>query len=509
MSFSSADQLVRRRAVFALLAAAGLLRHALTRSERTYRLLFLPGLEAVRWRFGKWRAWRVYEEARRSVPAYREFLAEQDTPTVRMSGFDPDLTAIPVTDKDNYVRRHSVESRCVGGRIPSRGVVVDESSGTSGAANNWVRGPEERAEVKQALQVAMHHQLGDSPLFVINAFALGPWATGMNVSMSVVDIAVLKSTSPDIDKIAGTLRLFGPSYRYVVAGYPPFLKALVDTAEVEWEQYELTAIYGGEGITETMRDYLGRVFRRVYGSYGASDLEINLAAENDFTIALRRLLADRADLLELVGRPDHGVLPLVLQYNPIDYYVESLETGELVITLCRRENAAPKVRYNIRDLGHVVRLRELRRALTRCGLSMDDLPGRPDLPLLFLYGRADDAVPYYGCKITPANVEEAVYSLPELAQRVQAFALVLTEDEQAEKRLAIALELNEGAQSPADVEGLREPVVERLAEVNQDFREAVSFMPAAARPTLELHPAGTGPFAGHDVRLKRRYVVGS
>ena len=159
------------------------------------------------------------------------------------------------------------------------------------------------------------------------------------------------------------------------------LKALVDTAEVEWEQYELTAIYGGEGITETMRDYLGRVFRRVYGSYGASDLEINLAAENDFTIALRRLLADRADLLELVGRPDHGVLPLVLQYNPIDYYVESLETGELVITLCRRENAAPKVRYNIRDLGHVVRLRELRRALTRCGLSMDDLPGRPDLPL--------------------------------------------------------------------------------------------------------------------------------
>ena len=99
--------------------------------------------------------------------------------------------------------------------------------------------------------------------------------------------------------------------------------------------------------------------------------------------------------------------------------------------------------------------------------------------------------------------------MPELAQRVQAFALVLTEDEQAEKRLAIALELNEGTPPPADVEGLRERVVERLAEVNQDFREAVSFMPAAARPTLELHPAGTGPFAGHDVRLKRRYVIGS
>ena len=70
------------------------------------------------------------------------------------------------------------------------------------------------------------------------------------------------------------------------------------------------------------------------------------------------------------------------------------------------------------------------------------------------------------------------------------------------------LELNEGARPPADVERLRDQVVERLAEVNQDFREAARFMPAAARPALELHAPGAGPFAGHDVRLKRRYVIG-
>jgi phenylacetate-CoA ligase len=507
MSFSSADQFLRRSAVFGLLAAARLLRRALTRSERTYRLLFVPGLESVRWRFGKWRAWRVYEQARRSVPAYRDFLTKHGAPSVRARGLDPDLAVIPVTDKENYVRCHSVEARCAGGEIPPAGVVIDESSGTSGAPNNWVRGPEERAEVKQALQVAMHHQFGRGRLFVINAFALGPWATGMNVSMSVVDIAVLKSTGPDIEKIAATLRLFGPSYRYVIAGYPPFLKALVDAVELDWTSYDITAIYGGEGMSETMRDYLCRHFRRVYGSYGASDLEINIAAENDFTVALRRLLASRPDLLEVVGRRDHGVLPLVLQYNPLDYYVETVETGELVITLCRRENAAPKVRYNIRDLGHVLRLPELRRALGRCGLTISELPPHPDLPLLFLYGRADDAVAYYGCKVTPANVEEAVYSIAELAGQVQAFALVVTEDPCAEKRLTIALELNADTSPPADVARLSERIVERLAELNQDFREALRFMPGSARPRLDLHPSGTGPFAGHDIRLKRRYIM--
>jgi hypothetical protein len=31
-------------------------------------------------------------------------------------------------------------------------------------------------------------------------------------------------------------------------------------------------------------------------------------------------------------------------------------------------------------------------------------------------------------------------------------------------------------------------------------------MPAESVPTLELHAAGTGPFAGHEVALKRHYI---
>ena len=498
---------LRRRLVFALLALAGALRRLLTRSENTYRLLFVPGFEGTRWRFGKWHAWMAFERARRSTPAYREFLAEHGEPRVRVRGLDPDLTPIPVTDKDNYVGRWPVEARCRGGRIPSSGVVIDESSGTSGKPNNWVRGPAELAEVRQALQVALHHQLGRGEIFVLNAFALGPWATGMNVSMSVVDIAILKSVGPDIAKIENTLALFGPRYRYLICGYPPFLKTLVEAADVDWSQYDVTAIFGGEGMSEAMRNYLGRAFRHVYGSYGASDLEINLAAENDFTIALRRRLADDERLRARLCRPDGAGLPMIFQYNPIDTYVETSDEGELVVTLCRTRNAAPKIRYNIRDLGHVVRLPELRAALAEARIEPRELaPRHSDLPLLFLYGRADAAVPYFGCKITPGNVEDVVFSLPGLAPIVNSFALLVSEDEQATKQLAIALELREGAAPPADVEGLRAQVLARLAELNQDYREASRFMPPESVPTLELHRAGTGPFAGYDVRLKRHYV---
>lgn len=98
MSSWSPDQAVRRGLVFAFLRVAGAVRRVLTSSKQTYKLLFFPGFEGVRWRFGKWHAWMAFERARRRVPAYREFLLENGDPDVRARGLDPDLTVIPVTE---------------------------------------------------------------------------------------------------------------------------------------------------------------------------------------------------------------------------------------------------------------------------------------------------------------------------------------------------------------------------------------------------------------------------
>ena len=470
-------------------------------NEALFRLRFVPGFEAARWQLGEWRAWRAYELARRRVPAYREFAASAPR------AFATDFSALPEMDKHSYVKAFPLEAQCLHGEIPRAGVVVDESSGTSGKPNNWVRGADERRAVKKMLNVALHELLGNEPLFVINAFALGPWATGMNVSSSVVDMAILKSTGPEIGKIEATLRDFGPGYRYLITGYPPFLKTLVDQAEVDWERYEIYAAFGGEGISEAMRDYLGRSFRKVYGSYGASDLEINIAAENDFTIALRRELGRDGELRRALTWADEQ-LPMVFQYSPLDYHVETNAERELVVTLLRPTNVSPRIRYNIHDRGHVLRFPELRRRLAELGRSPEEFGGGPatDLPLLFHYGRADMAVAFYGSKVTPADVEAAVFSLPELAGIVDSFALLVHEDENVDKRLTIALELAAGKQPPADAEPLRRTFLSRLQEVNQDYREAARFIPPGGEPTLEFHAAGAGPFAANDIRLKKRYI---
>jgi phenylacetate-CoA ligase len=497
---------VRRTVVFSLLRALQPVRWLALRLPRGERLL-RPGLEPVLRLTGSWRAWRAFEEARKHVPAYRRFLEEYGGGEVVLHGLRPDFSAIPTTDKTSYVKRFPIEERCRGGRIPLRGVVVDESSGTSGEPNNWVRGPEERADGRRLLQLGLHRMFGHDGLFVINAFALGPWATGMNVSMSSVDVAILKSTGPDQGKIEKTLRLFGPRYRYLVCGYPPFLKSLVDSADVDWASLECYAAVGGEGMSEALRSHLERSFRRVYSSFGASDLEINIAAENELTIAVRRLLAERAELARALELPDDPTLPMVFQYNPLDYLVETTADGELVITVNRVGTTSPKLRYNLHDLGCAVPFRRLREALAQLGLRPSDLAsGWIDLPLLFHYGRADSAVAFYGAKVAPADVEEALLSVSELRASTGSFALVAGEDEAANKTLTIAVELLGDSSPPPDAEAVRRSLLDRLAAVNQDYREAARFIPPGFEPRLEFHAAGTGPFAGYDVRLKRTYV---
>ena len=515
-------------------AALRLFRLPGLRSPKIYGLWAHPSLQPAIEAMGRARALGAYLHAKRHCPAYREFLAAHGGPEVTRVR---DWGRVPITTKENYVKRYSIEARCHGGRIPPQGVVIDESSGSSGVPNNWVRGSEERASTRRLLHHAYRHRFGDRSLLFLNCFALGPWATGMNVSMSIVDVAILKSIGPDKSKLENTLELFGPGYGYVLAGYPPFIKDWLDTTALDLGAYDLHLITGGEGCSEGLRAHFERTFGTVVSSYGASDLEINLAAETGLSIALRKTCADDPDLCRtLFGREPP---PMIFQYNPFDYHVESTEEGELVITVLRRTSVAPKIRYNIKDLGGGLTYRHVAEVLAERGMSIEALAdARPAFPFLYVFGRNDLSVPFYGAKVFTTDLETILHETPEIAGRFSSFRLEAKEREDLEKRLVIRLERAPGSEAepapghdagPAAASGAGEAAADagvspatragatgepglgsllydRLKEVNQDFREVSKlFGPEAIE--VEVHGNGTGPFATRDRRVKERYVT--
>ena len=485
-----------------------LCRKPLMLSNATIKLIYIPGINKIRSFNSKARSYSEFIKAKRRVPAYKAFLKTRNFSKPSFSGLVPNIHEIPEIDKENYINKFSIDARCVGGQIPIKNVIIDESSGSSGTATNWVRGLKERKRNAKMIEFGMKALVGEDPIFVINAFALGPWATGVNVTMSCVSFSKLKSLGPEKEKIENTLKQFGEDHKYVIMGYPPFLKYLVDNSDIEWKKFNITFIFGGESMSEGMRDYLfQKGIKKAYSSLGASDLELNISAENDFTISLRRLLRSNQALQSKILKHT-GALPMIFQYNPTDFLLESSESGELIVTICRPDYISPKIRYNIHDRGHTLSLKELYSILNDLNISLDHLEKpQTDLPLLLHYGRADMTVSFFGSNISPTDIQEVIYSLPELSKIVNSYNLTLNEDKEGNKKLIISLEVQKGKTTEfLDFDKIQSIFFDNLSKINQDFREARKMLPNNSLTTICFEDFGSGSFKQNDIRIKAKYI---
>ena len=493
-----------------VVAAMNAIERLALRHQVVYKLLLVDTLEPLRWGISRHRAADLARRARKGVPAYRDHYRRSRRNDFRASTWG----RVPVTDKESFVKRYSVENRCWGGSLPTRGVTIDESSGSTGAPTNWVRGWDERTDTKQLLQLAFSAAFGREPIFVINAFVLGAWATGMIVSQSLGELCVMKSTGSDAKKIFSTMTSFGRGYHYVITGYPPFLKSLVDDDDFDWDGYTVDAVYGGEAITDQMRDHLKETFGRVLGSYGASDLEINIALENEFTIALRQAVASDENLRrELVK--DFGSLPSIFQYNPLDYYIESNERNELLFSLNRSSNIAPKIRYNLHDVGYTMRYGDAIAAIERAGRGdiLEGLRARGvrvvTLPLLFHYGRSDLSVSFFGATVSPEGIRQALHAIPALDQSLESFQAFNAQNEHDDALLVVGVELAAGHDSAAlDVVDIESRFATELGKIDGDFATVYSTAPEELRPEVRLYEHETGPFQEGHKKIKHTYVAG-
>ncbi len=460
--------------------------------------------------FSQARALRAARNAGRHVPAYRDYLTQ--------AGVNPDrirhLHDLPETDKKRYIDPYPLPQRCIDGRLPLVGTTIDESSGSTGTPYNWARGAEERRHVRRMIAFFARYTFGDRPLVVLNTFSMGAWATGMTTAAALEQRGLVKPTGPDLDKVLDTLVELGPRHRYLIVGYPPFLKVLLDEGErrgLDWSAYTMSALLGGEGNSESLRSYLERHFSAVYSGYGVTDVEIGLAAETPVCIALRRLALERPDVAEAVfGEADRS--PMVFQFNPFFHHIETNAERELLFTVARHATLSPKIRYNPHDEGGVLRDDELRARLRGVGVELESLraPGGRRLirmPYLFVFGRKDSTVSVMGANIYPEDIESAIYSEADVAARVLSYQLSVLEERPGETRPRVAIQLLRDAPDDAFRDRVAALLTAHLRSMNRDYREAFGEYPALLPFVVELYPRGEGPFEGGEKRIKFRYIA--
>jgi phenylacetate-CoA ligase len=486
-----------------LLGPAELALKVLCMNYRSFRWIFshLPPAWLA-WTSRLW-AQRAVARAAHRVPAYAHYLAHRRAPD----------RAVPETDKDSYIRAYSTEERSVDGRLPREGVMIDESSGSTGTPYNWVRSQQERTESHRTISFFATYGFGRGPWITINAFSMGSWATGINTGIALQKNGPVKNTGPDIAKILHTLEFFGPGHDYLIAGYPPFLKRIIDEAQTRrfpLGKYRLFALVGGEGMAEGLRDYLRQRFTKVYSGYGATDLEIGIAGETPLTVAIRRLARDHPAVRQaLFG--DDSRLPMIFQYNPLMHHIEVNANRELLFTITRRSLLSPRIRYNVHDQGGVARFDEINQTLLGLGFDVRHLPGvNADelltLPLLWVYGRRDNTISVMGANIYPEDLEHCLYAEPALARITRSFCLAVAESAHGGVRPCFNLEIESDPGEELQQQ-FQQRLLDHLIRLNADFREAWKEYPETLVPEIRLYRSGEGPFALDQGKIKQTRLL--
>lgn len=460
---------------------------------------------------------QLFQRCASEVPAYREFLVGKGIKAADIDSIEA-FRRLPVMGKADYMQAFPLPARCFGGSLLGADRVA-VSSGSTGKPTFWPRSADYELDVAVRFEQVFRDsfQADRRSTLAVVCFALGNWVGGLFTTSCCWHLArkgyPLMVATPGNNKaeILRVVRELAPHFQQtVLLGYPPFVKDVIDSGiheGLDWSQYQLKTVFAGEVFSEEWRSLISQRTgsnQPCFDSaslYGTADGGV-LGNETPYSIAIRRWLAQHpAAARELFGE---SRLPTLVQYDPYSRLFELHSDGTLVVSA---DNSVPLIRYHIADQGGLIDFQAMQDFLADHGAVLElpaDFNPRP-LPFVFVFGRADFTVSYYGANIYPENVSVGLEQ-PEIMAWVSGkFVLQSRENQQGDKVLSIAVELLPGVDAePALAASIAESIKSQLLRLNSEFAH---YVPAERQlPEVTLHDFADADYfpAGVKHRYSRR-----
>lgn len=473
-------------------------------------------------REGQRNALHLFHEAAERVPAYRDFLQKHQVRAETITT-PQDFQHVPVTNKENYLRLYPLKDLCWDGHLQGL-TFFSSSSGSSGAPFAWPWGEAQKIEGALTLEstIAEVFEMERYRTLFIDCFAMGSWIAGV-FTCSCMEYLALKGyplmiITPGLDH-TGALALFqqlADDFDQVLfAGYPPFIKDLLEEGQrlgIAWKQYRVKCFFAAEGFSERWRDHIHRLLgasdplTTSLGVYGSADAAI-LAHETPLTTAIRRAICQQTEHLQHLFSRNY--LPTLAQYDPRLKFFEAWEQTFVFSTRA----GLPLLRYDIGDTGGLYPFHTMQQRLADCQIDMHDLLARQDLaryswhlPFVYLFGRRDLTISFYGLLIYPEHVRVGLEQHAFQGVLSGKFVMAVDTDANQNPLLRLLVELAPGRHADPDLRlQVQQAVVEGLRSVNSEYHELERAIKERALPQIELVDAHSSPLfqAGN----KQRWVT--
>ena len=450
------------------------------------------------------------------VPAYRAFLAEQGIPYNSIQTVE-DFVKLPLITKSNYHSRYPLAELCRDGKL-ERCDMIAVSSGSTGKPTFWPRFFTDELQIATRFEQIFHDSFDADtrPTLAVICFTLGTWVGGMFTTNCCRYLAskgypiTVVTPGNNKEEIFRVVQELGTAFEQVVLlGYPPFLKDVIDTGitrGVEWQQYHIKLVMAGEVFSEEWRTLVGeRVGSNNYcydsaSLYGTADAGV-LGNETPLSICIRRFLAEHPDAAKTLFGESR--LPTLVQYDPISRFFEVHE-GTLLFS---GDNGIPLIRYHISDHGGLITYEAMLKFLAGWGFdpvaALQGGRGIHPLPFVYVFGRSNFTVSYFGANIYPENVTVGLEQGTIRDWVTGKFVLQVKEDEDKNRFLSVVVELAPGVEGSEEKQNaIASSILSQLLRLNSEF---ANYVPQDYHlPQVELLPTGNSEY--FPIGVKHRYT---
>ncbi|WP_113699618.1 phenylacetate--CoA ligase family protein [Nonomuraea lactucae] len=432
----------------------------------------------------------LFHQVAASVPAYRAFLGEHGIDPAQVTTFQ-DFVRLPMTTKETYTRRHPLPRLCRDGVI---GDMIAVSSGSTGEPSFWPRSLSDERVIAERFEEVFRDcfDARSRRTLAVVCFALGTWVGGLFTVNCCRQLAErgypITVVAPGSDKreILRVVPELAPHFDQVVLlGYPPFLKDVIDMG-LPWSRWDLKLVTAGEVFSEEWRTLvadragIADPVRGIASLYGTADAGV-LGNETPLSVEIRRFLAERPETArELFGE---SRLPTLVQYDPEVRFFEEHE-GTLLFS---GDNGVPLVRYHIADEGGVVPYDRMLDFVGRHGFEPSH--AGPRRPFVYVFGRSQFTVSYYGANVYPENIAVGLAQPPVSSLVTGKFVMEVVENSRRDRHLVVTVELMPGERpSEGTAHAVADSILAQLLRLNSEFAH---YVPGSRQaPLIRLRESG-------------------
>ena len=426
------------------------------------------------------------------VPQFKKFISSKNVHVASISSTKGFVKHFPETNKQNYIYKAKKLEDLTQGRDLKKVSLVVKSSGHSGKQSYWLKSHNQDLFLHSTMGMGldMNFKIYSKKTLVINGFILGSWVAGINFGEYASWNCPSINIGPDKEEILQTLLDLESQFdQFIISGYPPFLKELVDFAKSKKFSFKRSSVHffpGEEAFPESWRDYMQTEVKgaKIISGFGASDIGLVGGMESSDSIFIRRKSLENKELHKaLFG--DVEETPMLFQY-PLSNHICVNKNNELIFSTILPETTEPVMKYNIKDQGGVLSYSKMKEILSKFGINKEI---KVPLPFFYYTGRSSGAVNYNGFFIYPENIKDTIYQNKEIASSVTGkFHFHSGYTSKNNKQLVIEFQLKKSKRpNPRILSSFTKLIIKTLREVNGGYRATHIKFGKLAEPKIILH----------------------